>query len=200
MQLADELGCDFSDGAVIDHMRLPPVELWDSDEKLRGFLGIHETLVNLGLNDKVIELERAIKCCRSAAKGSIRGALLERSVMRLAQRHGCQVRRNVRLPEVAKESIDCVITLPDGREMYVMCQIDLWNGGQQTNRADKYLNRAHASLVSVVYNPYQAPKATRNNKKSQELHGWITQAHEQRKLMWLADLDDYLKEQHASKP
>lgn len=192
-----ELGFDLSSDGVLDRMRLPPTEEWSRDAKLRLFIPIREKLKE----EDIPILERAIKNCRSASKASINGKFLEDAVEALARRYGCDVRRNVRRGDVAKESIDCAIKFPDGSEIYVMCQMDLWNGGQQTNRAEKYLNRNDATFISVVYNPYNPPsRSSRRNVKAQEVHGWIARAHSERRLMWLADLDDYIRERNAAKP
>ena len=74
-----------------------------------------------------------------------------------------------------------------------MCQVDLWNGGQQTNRADKYLNQSR-NFISVVYNEYQYDQAKeKKNNKANTVNEWITTAYKQKRLMWLADLDKYLR-------
>jgi len=134
---------------------------------------------------------------RSPAKGSIRGRLFEDAVECLAERYNCVVKRNVRVPDVA-ESIDCVIYLPNGAYFYVMCQMDLWNGGQQVNRAEKYLKESQTNFISLVYNPYEPPtKATKNNVKKHQLDSWISKAYEERRLMWLSDLDAELRKRLA---
>lgn len=191
-----DLGFDFSADGILDHMKLPPVSEWHRDKKLRLFAPIRAKLKD----EDIPLLERAIKNCRSGSKASINGKFLEDAVEALARQHGCEVRRNVRLNDVAKESIDCVIKFPDGKEVYVMCQMDFWSGGQQTNRAEKYLNRNDATFISVVYNPYNPPSSSsRRNEKAQEVYRWISKAHNERRLMWLADLEDYIKERNEGR-
>ena len=195
-EILQNLGFNLSNDKVLDLMRLPPVSEWSRDPKLSPFIPVWEKLEEDGHHD----LERAIKNCRSGAKASINGKILEDAVEALARSHNCDVKRNVYQRDVAKESIDCVIRFPDGEEISVMCQMDLWSGGQQTNRAEKYLNRNDASFISVVYNPYNPPSSSsRRNLKAHEVYRWISKAHSERRLMWLADLDSYLRERNASK-
>lgn len=194
--LLQDLGFDLSADGILDRMKLPPITEWHRDKKLRLFVPIR---AKLGADDIPL-LERAIKNCRSGSKASINGKFLEDAVEALARRHGCEVRRNVRLDSIAKESIDCVIRFPDGDEAYIMCQMDFWSGGQQTNRAEKYLNRNNATFISVVYNPYNPPsQSSTRNVKAQEVYRWISKAHSERRLMWLADLEDYIRERNAGR-
>ncbi len=198
MKLAEDLGYDLSDDAIIEQMKLPPIDDWKNDKKLHLFISPRETLLSLGEHDAVHKLDLAIKCSRSGAKASIRGHLMEKMVMDLAKQRGCEVQRNIRMPNVG-ESIDHTIKISNGKELRFMCQVDLWSGGAQVNRAEKYLKNNHQSFICIVYNQYKQPKQTKKNKKSQELHGWISDAYLQKKLMWLADLDDYLKDQNVNK-
>lgn len=194
--IIQDLRLDLSADGVLGRMKLPPVSEWSKDPKLRLFIPIREKLKE----EDIPALEQAIKNCRSASKASISGKFLEDAVEALANRHGCEVRRNVRINDVAKESIDCVIRLPGGEVLYVMCQMDFWGGGQQTNRAEKYLNRDDVKFISVVYNHYIPPSvSSRRNLKAQELHGWLVKAYSQKRLMWLADLDDYIRERNEER-
>ena len=194
--LLQDLGFDYSSESILDKMSLPPLEDWVNDKKLAPFVAVRSMLPPQG----IALLERAIKNSRSAAKGSINGKLLEDAVEELAKRHGCTVERNVRINNVAAESIDCVITFIDGSKEYFMCQMDLWNGGQQGNRAEKYLNRNDGIFICVVYNEYTPPsQSSGRNEKSQVLYQWIKKSYETRRLMWLADLDNYIRERNAKR-
>jgi hypothetical protein len=72
-----------------------------------------------------------------------------------------------------------------------MCQVDLWGGGQQINRAYKYL--ANDKITSVVYNRYDLKKQ-RPGSKSDRTQQLLLQSHASKKLMWLSDLDLYIRE------
>ena len=190
IQISKDLNCDMSDDAILEKMILPPVQEWNSDLKLKLFISSYNALPTDQHREKLIV---AIKNSRSAGKGSIRGKILENAVILLAKKHSCKVETNSRLPALSAESIDCVITLKNGEILYIMCQVDLWNGGQQTNRADKYLNQSRI-FISVVYNEYQYDQAKeKKNNKANTVNEWITTAYKQKRLMWLADLDKYLR-------
>lgn len=193
--LAMDLGFDLSDKGIIDAMQLPPIEEWKRDKKLRGFIDVyHEINNNIkdGFNKSraLAALNEAIKPSRSAAIGNTRGNLLEQAVESLAHRWGCTVERGVRMNDVAAESIDCVITLKSGEKLLLMCQIDLWGGGQQTNRADKYLN--NDKIISMVYNYYDGDKKRKGKSAGTCL--LLKQAYDSKKLMWLSNLDQVMRE------
>lgn len=194
--IAKELGFVLSDSGISESTQLPPVEEWSNDKKLSGFLDLHSQ-INVNVKDENIKssmlaaLEAGIKRCRSASIGSLRGSLLERAVEALAHELGCTVERNVRMNDIADESIDCVITLKSGEKLYCMCQVDLWGGGQQINRAYKYLT--NDKITSVVYNRYDLKKH-RPGSKSDRTQQLLLQSHTSKKLMWLSDLDLYIRE------
>jgi len=196
--LLQDLGFDLSADGVLDKMKLPPVSEWHKDNKLRLFVPVMTALTEKSEKDVVQQLECAIKNCRSASKASINGKILEDAVEALARRYGCEVRRNVRINSIAEESIDCEIRFSTGDKAYIMCQMDLWNGGQQTNRAEKYLNRKYdVNFISVVYNQYKPPTKTCKNLKAEKIKKWIFDAYDEKRLMWLADLEVYIKERNA---
>lgn len=193
VNIAMKHGFDLSDKGIIDAMQLPPVEKWKSDKKLRGFLGLYHNIINKDEDENakfatLTLLFEAIKPSRSAAIGAIRGGLFEQAVEALARRWGCTVEKGVRMSDVVSESFDHVITLKSGEKLFLMCQIDLWGGGQQTNRADKYLKNDKIS-IAMVYNYYDGDK-----KRKGKSAGLLRKAYDSKKMMWLSDLDQLLRE------
>ena len=196
--IAKRSGFDLSDDAIKRNTTLPPLPEWKNDKKLSGFLHVIDLINDFVKDEKqksdlLFELETAIKGTRSAAMGAIRGHLFEKAVETLAIELGCTVQKNVNMPDLAAETIDYIITLKDGAVLYCMCQIDLWGGGQQTNRSDKYLK--NNKITSIVYNLYDITPTTRARKTS-TTHELLSQAYASGRLMWLADLDAYIRERN----
>jgi len=194
--LAMELGFDLSDEGVNDAMQLPPVEKWEDDKKLSGFLPMWEKIDSAFKDENTKsdwhdELKTLAKTTRSASKGSIRGNLFEQAVEALALREGCSVEKDVEMYDIADESIDYVITLKSGKKLFLMCQIDLWGGGHQSNRAYKYLK--NDNITSIVYNPYDLKKS-RPGTKSYNTQQLLLQSHNCKRLMWLSDLKQLIRE------
>jgi len=194
--LAMELGFDLSDKGIIESTQLPPVEKWKDDKKLSGFLDLYKQ-IDLDHEDENIRsnrrdaLKTAIKTSRSASIGTTRGNLFEQAVEALALREGCTVDKNVRMNDIADESIDYVITLKSGEKLFLMCQIDLWGGGQQINRAYKYLK--NDKITSIVYNPYDLKKS-RTGTKSYNTQHLLLQSYTCKRVMWLSDLKQLIRE------
>lgn len=195
----DLLGHDLSDKSIVALTILPPFKEWKEDKKLSEFCDLYKEITH-SQQEKLIF---ALKKTRSAAIGNIRGKKLETTVKMLAERYSCAVETQVKNSAIAGELIDLKITTPNGKILYVMCQIDLWGGGHQVNRAEKYLIRKPGEeehFVSIVYGLYEAPSNTNKLTQRYANHSRLVEAYTQKKLMWLFDLENYLKEQRENSP
>ena len=72
--------------------------------------------------------------------GNDRGNTLNKIVADLLSKHPFveKAETEVKYPRVS-EIVDVLATLQDGSRFVIMCQVDLWNGGAQGNRGDKYI-------------------------------------------------------------
>jgi hypothetical protein len=90
-----------------------------------------------------ISLEVGAKFLAAGSSGRIgndRGNALNRITCDLLGQHSFVVNAE---PEITyagvSEIVDVLATLQDGSRFVIMCQVDLWNGGAQINRGDKYI-------------------------------------------------------------
>lgn len=191
-EIYEDLGFDLSKEAIISKTNLPSPEEWHQDKKLAGF---SETMIYLKNQAQIGNyeaaalipgLEIAIKNSRSQSIASIRGNMLEEAVSNLGNSLGATLLKQVDAPELSNECIDVQLT-KNKKIMNIMCQVDLWSGGAQRNRCDKYLNLTKSSLISLVWNepPKIGNKKTGSGRRTIEN---LVLAWEEGRLMWLWDL------------
>lgn len=188
--LLKNMGFDLSRDSILKETKLPPIELWDKDDKLGPFKEIVEDqLLPIDIKDKLIN---ALKGTRSASIASVRGNLFNRAIAEIAKNAGYTIEREVSRPQAVSELVDVVATNPKtGKEIMIMCQICLWGGGEQSNRADKYLD--NENIVCVVFNQYKLPK-TSKAAQAMQLSSKICKAIENQRLFWAKDFQNFLEE------
>ena len=117
-------------------------------------------------------------------KASIRGHMFNRYVYKKC----CHVLDKEYIHKEYKhkdypEILDIYINF-NGKELCVYNQIDLWSGGEQINRCDKYLSHPKDSLLCIVISkPTFKQSSKAYNLIVDNLH---------KHIIWFSDIENYL--------
>lgn len=135
---------------------------------------------------------------RSQAKGKIVGEAFNKLIAKILFLNGFSVKTECKIDEFT-ELLD-VHAIKGDLELIIFCQMDLWNGGHQTNRCRNYLNPKKLEMhnqkqykyICIVFNEYSY--RNNNSKKTQKNadHDIILNAYENKNLMWINDLIDFI--------
>lgn len=163
---------------------------WLKDEKLKSAVPLIDTLEKSGvpLASYENELYELILATRSASIGAVRGHRLNKLVADICREAGWAVTTEVK-KDVASEKVDVVAKSKSGAVVNFMIQVGLWEGGQQSNRANGYLS--NENIVCVVYNEYVQPG--NRSKQGKRLEKLLFDAYKENRLIWVGQLPNFLE-------
>lgn len=96
---------------------------------------------------------------------------------------GSIIEREFKHPDFA-EILDLYVKYND-KELFIFNQIDLWNGGEQLNKCDKYLSNPKPGLLCIVLHE---PNITCKSK----VHKLIT-TNLNKHIIWFSDIHEFVK-------